>query len=104
MYHGAAVIKGKTPFLYGWGVVPNLLQIEEIRHKTFSPSFLFASLVWSSVGAGYFIYGRKQKSWIATAGGLALIITSYLVSSALLMSLLSISIMTAVYLLHKRGL
>ena len=66
-------------------------------------NFLFASLVWGSIGSGYFLYGRKQSSWLITAGGLGLLVCSYIVSSAILMTLLSISIMAAVYFLHKRG-
>ena len=69
----------------------------------FNASFLFASLVWGSIGAGYFLYGRKQSSWIATTGGLALMITSYLISSAFLMSLVSLVIMATIYFLHKHG-
>jgi hypothetical protein len=36
-------------------------------------------------------------------GGVAMIAASYFVSSALLMSLISIALMVAVYLLMKRG-
>jgi hypothetical protein len=68
-----------------------------------SSSFLFASLIWGSLGAGYFLYGRKQSSWIVTAGGLGLIVSSYFISSAWLMSLLSVAIIVAVYFLRKRG-
>jgi hypothetical protein len=35
----------------------------------FTASFLFASLVWGSVGVGYFIYGKKQQSLPAMVGG-----------------------------------
>jgi hypothetical protein len=28
----------------------------------FSASSLFASLVWGSIGVGYFIYGKKQQA------------------------------------------
>ena len=30
-------------------------------------NFLFASLIWGSVGAGYFIYGKRQQSWAEDA-------------------------------------
>jgi uncharacterized membrane protein HdeD (DUF308 family) len=65
--------------------------------------FLFASLVWGSVGVGYFIYGRKQGSWLPIAGGLLMIMVSYFVSSALLMSAICVAIMVGIYLLVKRG-
>ena len=69
----------------------------------FDAKFLFASLLWGSVGVGYFIYGKKQEAMVPLLGGLSMIAISYLVSSALLMSLIGIAIMVAVYLLVKRG-
>lgn len=68
----------------------------------FDTRFLFASLLWGSIGVGYFIYGKKQREMIPLVGGVAMIAVSYFVSSALLMSLLSIALMAAVYLLVKR--
>ena len=69
----------------------------------FSTTFLFASLIWGSIGVGYWMYGKKQSSWVAMIGGALLIVASYFVGSALLMSLISVAIMVAVYLLLKRG-
>ena len=69
----------------------------------FDTKFLFASLLWGSIGVGYFIYGKKQQEMAPMLGGLAMIAVSYFVSSALLMSLISIAIIVAVYLLIKRG-
>ena len=69
----------------------------------FSANFLFASLIWGSVGVGYFIYGKKQSSWLPMIGGFLMIAVSYLVASALLMSLISIGIILALYVLWKRG-
>jgi hypothetical protein len=68
----------------------------------FDAKFLFASLLWGSIGAGYFIYGKKQQAIVPLVGGLLMIAVSYLVSSALLMSLIGISLMVAVYFLAKR--
>ena len=59
-------------------------------------------MLWGSVGLGYFIYGKKQSSWIPMVGGVLIIAVSYLVSSTLLMSLLCIGLMVAIYLLLKR--
>ena len=69
----------------------------------FSTSFLFASLLWGSVGVGYFIFGKKQRSWPPMVGGFVMIAVSYLVSSWLLMTLISIGLIVAIYLLLKRG-
>lgn len=69
----------------------------------FSPSFLFASLLWGSIGVGYFIYGKKQQSLTPMIGGILMVAVSYLVSSALAMSLICVLVIVAVYLLLKRG-
>jgi hypothetical protein len=66
-------------------------------------SFLFASLLWGSVGLGYFIYGKKQQAFSAMGGGILMMAGSYFISSALLMSLVSLGIVAAVYLLIKQG-
>jgi len=69
----------------------------------FNANFLFASLIWGSVGAGYFIFGKKQRSWVPMIGGVLMIFVSYVVGSALLMSLACMGIMAAVYFFLKRG-
>lgn len=70
---------------------------------SFDSSFLFASLLWGSVGTGYFIFGKKQGSMMPMIGGVLMVAVSYVVSSWLLMSLLCIALIVAVYLLVKRG-
>jgi hypothetical protein len=65
---------------------------------------LFASLLWGSVGLGYFIYGKRQQSVAAIGGGILMIVLSYFISSALLLSLVCLGIVVAVYLLIKRGI
>ena len=69
----------------------------------FNSNVLFASLFWGSIGAGYLIYGKKQRSWPPMVGGIAMIVVSYFVSLVSLMSMAGIAIMTGVYVLIKRG-
>ena len=69
----------------------------------FSTHFLFASLIWGSVGVGYFIYGKRQSSWVPMVGGVLMIAASYFTGSALVMSLICIGLMVAMYGLLKRG-
>jgi len=69
----------------------------------FDAHFLFASLIWGSLGVGYFIYGKKQSSWVPMVGGLLMIAASYVVMSAFLMSLVCLGLMAAIYVLLKRG-
>ena len=66
-------------------------------------SFLFASLLWGSVGIGYWIYGKRQAAMMPMLGGFVMIAISFLISSWFLMSLLCIAVMVAIYLLAKRG-
>ena len=65
--------------------------------------FLFASLIWGSIGVGYCIYGKRQQSWVPMAGGVLMVAASYFVGSALLMSLICMALMAAVYVLLKQG-
>ena len=65
--------------------------------------FLFASLIWGSVGIGYCVYGKRQQSIIPFIGGVSLIAASYFISSALLMSLVCIGLMAGIYVLVKQG-
>ena len=69
----------------------------------FNTHFLFASLIWGSIGLGYFIYGKKQSSLSPMIGGVLLIAVSFLVGSALVMSLVCIGLVIAVYVLRKNG-
>ena len=69
----------------------------------FDTNFLFASLLWGSIGVGYFIYGKKQQAMMPMIGGIVMILVSYFVGSWLLMSFICIALMVAVYLLAKRG-
>jgi hypothetical protein len=68
----------------------------------FNTDSLFASLIWGSVGVGYFIYGKKQRSWLPMLGGALMIAASYF-ASALMMSLICTGLMVAIYMLLKRG-
>ena len=69
----------------------------------FSANFLFASLIWGSVGFGYFIYGKKQTSWIPMTAGLLMMVASYFAGSAWVMSLICGGLMAAVYFLLRLG-
>jgi hypothetical protein len=66
-------------------------------------NYLFASLFWGSVGTGYCVYGRRQRSVVSFLGGVAIIAASYFVSSALWMSLICVALMAGAYFLAKQG-
>jgi hypothetical protein len=67
-----------------------------------SESYLWASLIWSSIASGYVIYGWKQRSMIPFFGGLAMTAVSFLLSP-LPMSLICIALMFGVWWLMRRG-
>ena len=48
-------------------------------------SLLLWGLLFSSIGLGFFIYGKKQKAVVPLFCGLALMIYPYFVSSTLLL-------------------
>jgi hypothetical protein len=60
-------------------------------------STIFASLFWSAIGSGYWIYGKKQRTMPPMVGGIAIIAVSCLIESAVIMSLVSIAIMVGTY-------
>ena len=66
-------------------------------------NFLFASLIWGSIGIGYCMYGKRQQSWVPMAGGILMITVSYFVGSALVMSLICAALMALVYALLRQG-
>jgi len=68
----------------------------KFRKTMFNASFLFASLIWGSIGAGFAIYGKKQRAVVPLVGGILLIAISYLISSALLMSLVGVALVAGI--------
>jgi hypothetical protein len=66
-------------------------------------NFLFASLIWGSIGVGYWVYGKRQRSIPAMLGGIAMIAVSYFVGSWVWMSLLCLGVAVGVYFQSKRG-
>ena len=65
-------------------------------------NYLLAQCLWGGIASGYFVYGWKQKSPPAFAGGAALMGVCYFIESPLLMSLASVAVMVGVYYWAKR--
>ena len=61
-------------------------------------------MIWSSVGVGYFIYGKRQQSFVPLVAGIIMIAVSCFVASVLWMSLTCVGLMALVYFLLKQGL
>lgn len=65
--------------------------------------FLWASCVWGAVASGYWVYGWKQRSIIPFLGGLVMMGASFLIISALWMSLACVAAMVGVWWLMRQG-
>ena len=63
--------------------------------------YLFAALIWGSIGTGFAIYGKKQKATAPLLGGLLLIAITYLITSALYMSLVGVALVAGIWWLGK---
>jgi hypothetical protein len=64
-------------------------------------SYLFAALIWGSIGMGFAIYGKKQRALAPLLGGILLMGISYLISSALLMSLVGVALVVGILFLGR---
>lgn len=60
-----------------------------------NPAILLWGVVFSSIGLGFFIYGKRQQRLVALLCGLALMIFPYFVSSAVFMVLIG-AVLTAI--------
>jgi hypothetical protein len=69
----------------------------------FNTGVLFASLLWGSIGVGYFIYGKRQGVWAPMIGGVLIIAASYFAGSVLAMSLICVAIIVGIHFLLKQG-
>jgi hypothetical protein len=68
-----------------------------------SASSLFASLIWGSLGSGFFIFGWKQKILVHSLVGIALTAASYFCETAVLMSCVSIFILLLFAICKRKG-
>ena len=62
-----------------------------------NPASLFLELLISAAGAGFFIYGKKQRATVPFVCGLVLMVYPYFVSSTLLLVIIGIALMTLPY-------
>ena len=63
--------------------------------------YLFAALIWGSIGLGLFIYGKKQKSPAPLAGGILLMSASYFVKTPMTLSIFGTAIIAVIFVLKK---
>ena len=63
---------------------------------------LFAALIWGSVGLGFAVYGKRQRSAVPLVGGIVLMALSYVIASALWLTVVSATITFLIIWLAKR--
>lgn len=70
---------------------------------SFDPGSLFLSLIVSGVGFVLFVYGKKQGRWPQLAGGLALMVYPYFVSTLTATLVVGGGIIAAVWIAVRQG-
>jgi predicted membrane protein len=64
---------------------------------TLNAPLLFWGLLFSSVGLGFFIYGRKQRAVVPLVCGLALMIFPYFISNTVLLVTIGVALLAIPY-------
>ena len=62
-------------------------------------SSLLFSLLFGTIGLGFFIYGKKQQRFAALLAGLALMIYPYFISNTYALVVIGLGLMAAPYFL-----
>lgn len=62
---------------------------------------LWLGMLFSCVGGGYFIYGKKQADFVTLISGSLLCILPYFMHNAIILSLVSLSLMGLPFAAHK---
>ncbi len=62
-----------------------------------STSSLLWGLLFGSVGFGFFIYGKKQKSVVPLVCGLVLMVFPYFISNTILLVAIGVALITFPY-------
>ncbi|MDO8273121.1 MAG: hypothetical protein Q7U82_14600 [Gammaproteobacteria bacterium] len=65
-----------------------------------SASLLLWGVLFSSVGMGYFIYGKKQNATVPLVCGIALMIIPYFITSVMVMVLLCAALIAVPYFIR----
>ncbi len=66
-----------------------------------STSTLIWGVIFGSIGFGFFVYGKKQKSVIPFISGLGLMVLPYFISNIYILVLLGIVLIALPFLIKK---
>ncbi|HJP46222.1 amino acid transport protein [Acinetobacter venetianus] len=61
---------------------------------------LFLGVIFSSIGLGYFLYGKKQKMTIPLVCGLVLMLFTYFIDNTMIISVIGIVLSILPYFLR----
>lgn len=62
-----------------------------------STSLLLFGVVFSSIGLGYFLYGKKQRAVVPLVCGLVLMVFPYFVSSTIVLVVIGVAVSVLPY-------
>ncbi|MFK4048567.1 amino acid transport protein [Acinetobacter venetianus] len=61
---------------------------------------LFLGVIFSSIGLGYFLYGKKQKMTVPLVCGLVLMLFTYFIDNTIIISVIGIVLSILPYFLR----
>ena len=61
---------------------------------------LLWGMLFSMIGIGFFMYGKRQKALVPLACGLILMIYPYFISNAIVMVVIAVALMTIPYFIE----
>ncbi|WP_081106304.1 amino acid transport protein [Acinetobacter venetianus] len=61
---------------------------------------LFLGVIFSSIGFGYFLYGKKQKMMVPLVCGLVLMLFTYFIDNTMIISVIGIVLSILPYFLR----
>jgi len=64
-------------------------------------NWLLLSMVYSTIGLGMFIYGKKAVRFVPLLAGIALMILPYFIASLLWMTIASVALMASPFVLGR---
>jgi len=67
---------------------------------TMNATQLFLGVIFSSIGLGYFLYGKKQKMTVPLVCGLVLMLFTYFIDSTAMISVIGIILSILPYFLR----
>lgn len=66
-----------------------------------SSAALMWSVVFGAFGMGYFVYGRKQKRYVALLSGIALCVYPYFVANLYVLIAIGVALMALPFLIRE---